>query len=55
MGGAGCQVMELTGAVGRILTRGPRKGRMTWRDADPATKRTVYITPEEHDKWNAAR
>jgi hypothetical protein len=48
-------VLELTGANHRTLMSGPRKGQRTWRDADPASRKTVYITPAEHEAWLAAR
>lgn len=40
--------IKLTGAQGRELKSGPRKGRLTWRDADPATKAEVILSVEEY-------
>lgn len=49
------QVYRLVGNFWRPLTRGPRKGERTWRDAPKESQRTVYITPDEHDAWLKAR
>lgn len=49
------QVFEITGSAARRKTRGKYKGDLTWKGADRRTRRTVYITPAEHDAWCAAR
>ena len=45
---------KLTGAVVPRITKGPRKGQRNWRQEDKSTRRTVYITPEQHKIWLAA-
>lgn len=47
------QVIKLTGAVAPMKTRGQGKGRPNFRKLDPATRREVYLSVEEHRTWVA--
>lgn len=47
------ELFIVIGAVAPVKTRGKHKGTPNWSKADPATKRTAYFTPAEHDVWTA--
>ena len=45
------KLFKITGAVAPLKTRGEHKGMPNWNKRDRATEKTVFITPEEHDRW----
>lgn len=45
------KLIRVTGAVAPMKTRGKYKGLPNWDKRDPATDKTAYFTPEEHDRW----
>ena len=45
------ELVEAIGAVAPLKTRGKSKGSHNWGKMDRATKRTVYITFDEHAEW----
>ena len=49
------KVFEITGLCCPTKTRGPMKGSPNWCKGSKATERAIYITPDEHRAWLAAR
>lgn len=45
------ELVQVTGAVVPMKTRGKHKGRPNWDKKDPTTIRTVYITLKDHAEW----
>lgn len=52
--GQPAKMIRVAGAVAPLKTRGQDKGAPNWRKADPATDKTAYFTPAEHEAWEAA-
>ena len=45
------KLIRVVGAVAPPKTRGKYKGLPNWDKRDPATEKTAYFTPEEHEEW----
>ena len=45
------KLIRVVGAIAPAKTRGKDKGQPNWRKLDPATEKTAYFTPAEHDDW----
>ena len=48
------EMVEVTGAVAPLKTRGKSKGNHDWNKMDLATKRTVYVTFRENAEYVTA-
>jgi hypothetical protein len=51
IGGIKAKLIEVTGAVASLKTKGKCKGSRNWKQLDKSTIATAYFTPEEHDAW----
>lgn len=45
------ELVQVTGAVVPLKTRGKHAGRPDWNKKDKSTIRTVYITLKDHAEW----
>lgn len=45
------KLIRVAGAVAPPKTRGKYKGLPNWDKRDPATEKTAYFTPAEHEEW----
>lgn len=45
------QVNRLDGGVYPLNSKGKNQGQPNWRNPEPGTRQTLYITPLEHSAW----
>lgn len=47
------KLIRVAGAVAPPKVSGKNKGEPNWRKRDPATDKTAYFSPAEHEAWEA--